>query len=92
MKRELLICGLVGGVLIALLRWTEYRFLVVEHSLEIYGGLTAAVFAGLGIWLGIRLSGRHGGAITASGRPGEGAAFVLTFPARHDGGPPADAE
>ncbi|HEX7728657.1 MAG TPA: response regulator transcription factor [Terracidiphilus sp.] len=73
MKRELLICGLVGGVLIALLRWTEYRFLVVEHSLEIYGGLTAAVFAGLGIWLGIRLSGRHGGA-TVERQP-EGTAF-----------------
>ena len=73
MKRELLICGLVGGVLIALLRWTEYRFLVVEHSLEIYGGLTAAVFAGLGIWLGIRLSGRHGGATVA--RQPEGTAF-----------------
>lgn len=73
MKRELLICGLVGGVLIALLRWTEYRFLVVEHSFEIYGGLTAAVFASLGIWLGIRLSGRHDSA-TVERQP-EGAAF-----------------
>ncbi len=34
----------------------EYRFLVVEHSLEIYGGLVAAVFAGLGIWLGLKLT------------------------------------
>jgi len=29
---------------------------VVEHSIEIYGGLVAAVFAGLGIWLGLRLT------------------------------------
>jgi NarL family two-component system response regulator LiaR len=34
----------------------EYRFLVVEHSLEIYGGLVAALFAGLGIWLGLTLT------------------------------------
>jgi NarL family two-component system response regulator LiaR len=56
-KRHILICGLIGGVLIALLRWTEYRFLILEHSIEIYGGLTAATFAALGIWLGIKLVG-----------------------------------
>jgi DNA-binding CsgD family transcriptional regulator len=56
MKRHVLILGLVGGLLIALLKWMEYRFLVVEHSFEIYGGLVAAVFAGLGIWLGLKLT------------------------------------
>jgi DNA-binding CsgD family transcriptional regulator len=55
MKRAL-IYGLTGGILIALLKWTEYRFLVIGHSIEIYGGLTAATFAVLGIWLGIRLN------------------------------------
>jgi len=30
-----LLYGLCGGVLITLLKLTEYRFLVVEHSLEI---------------------------------------------------------
>jgi DNA-binding CsgD family transcriptional regulator len=48
--------GAAGGLLIAALRWMEYRFLVVEHSLEIYGGLVAAVFAALGIWLGTTLT------------------------------------
>jgi DNA-binding CsgD family transcriptional regulator len=57
MKRHILICGLVGGVLITVLKWSEYQFLVIEHSIEIYGGLTAAVFAGLGIWLGLKLTG-----------------------------------
>lgn len=51
--------GLIGGILIAALKWTEYRFLVVEHSIEIYGGLIAAIFAVLGIWLGIKLTGRR---------------------------------
>ena len=56
MKRHVLIYGLIGGILIALLKWTEYRFLVIEHSIEIYGGLTAATFAVLGIWLGLKLT------------------------------------
>ena len=55
MKRHALIYGLVGGLLITVLKWSEYRFLVLEHSLEIYGGLVAAVFASVGIWLGLKL-------------------------------------
>jgi hypothetical protein len=56
MKRHVLMYGLIGGILIALLQWTEYQFLVVEHSIEIYGGLIAATFAVLGIWLGLKLT------------------------------------
>jgi DNA-binding CsgD family transcriptional regulator len=56
MTRQILIYGLIGGVLITLLKWTEYRFLVIEHSIEIYGGLTALTFAILGIWLGLKLT------------------------------------
>jgi len=50
------IYGLSGGVFIVLLKLTEYRFLVVEHSIEIYGGLIALLFAVLGIWLGLKLT------------------------------------
>jgi DNA-binding CsgD family transcriptional regulator len=59
MKRHVLIYGLIGGILVAVLKWTEYRFLVVEHSIEIYGGLTAAIFAAIGIWLGLKLTGKQ---------------------------------
>src|ERR1700728_3894079 len=59
MKRHVLIYGLIGGILIAALKWTEYRFLVIEHSIEIYGGLIAATFAVLGIWLGLKLTGKQ---------------------------------
>ena len=51
-----LIYGLCGGVLIVVLKLIEFRFLVVEHSLEIYGGLIALLFAALGIWLGLKLT------------------------------------
>ncbi len=56
--RPILLYGLIGGILIAALKWSEYRFLVLEHSFEIYGGLVAAIFAILGIWLGLKLTGR----------------------------------
>lgn len=56
MARTALLFGTLGGVLIAALKLLEYRFLVVEHSLEIYGGLVALLFSVLGIWLGLRLT------------------------------------
>jgi DNA-binding CsgD family transcriptional regulator len=55
-KKHVLIYGVVGGLLIALLQLIEYRYLLVDHSIEIYGGLVAALFAGLGIWLGLKLT------------------------------------
>ena len=51
-----LLYGLCGGLLILALRVIEYRFLVIQHSFEIYGGLIAVLFAGVGIWLGLKLT------------------------------------
>jgi DNA-binding NarL/FixJ family response regulator len=55
-KKHVVLYGLAGGLLIALLRLIEYRYLVVERSVEIYGGAIAALFAALGIWLGVRIT------------------------------------
>jgi DNA-binding NarL/FixJ family response regulator len=54
--RDVLLYGVCCGVLIAVLNFTGYRFLVVEHSVEIYVALVAALFAALGIWLGLSLT------------------------------------
>jgi two-component system, NarL family, response regulator LiaR len=56
MWKLVLLYGVVGGVLIAVLKAIEYRWLVVEHSIEIYGGLVAVLFAAVGIWLGRKLT------------------------------------
>jgi NarL family two-component system response regulator LiaR len=61
--RDILLYGVCGGVLIAVLKLTEYRFLVVEHSVEIYVALIAALFAALGIWLGLTLTRKKPAAI-----------------------------
>ena len=56
MRRHVLIFGLVGGLLIAVLQYTEYRFVIIEHSVEIYSALVAILFATFGIWLGLRIT------------------------------------
>ena len=56
MKRTVILYGLLGGLLIGGLKLIEYRFLVVDHSWELYGGLVAMLFSILGIWLGLKLT------------------------------------
>ena len=56
MKRHVVIFGLVGGLLIATLQYTEYRFVIIEHSVELYSALVAILFATFGIWLGLRIT------------------------------------
>jgi NarL family two-component system response regulator LiaR len=55
-RRTVLVYGILGGVVITLLQLIRFRFLVVEHAVEIYGALVALTFAALGIWLGLRIT------------------------------------
>ena len=84
MKRHVLIYGLLGGILIAVLKWTEYRFLVIEHSIEIYGGLIAATFAVLGIWLGLKLTERQERIVVKEVRVPAGEPFIPDEKKRED--------
>ena len=59
MRRHVLIFGVVGGLLIAALQYTEYRFVIIEHSVELYAALVAILFASFGIWLGLRITRRR---------------------------------
>jgi DNA-binding CsgD family transcriptional regulator len=56
MKKHILTYGLCGGVIIVALKLAEYRFLVIQHSIEIYAGLVALLFSVLGIWVGLKLT------------------------------------
>lgn len=58
MTRTALIYGISLAVLIALLKYIEYRFLLRDFTLEFYVGLVAVIFTGLGIWVGPRLMRR----------------------------------
>jgi DNA-binding NarL/FixJ family response regulator len=52
-KRTLLY-GLVGGVLIALLKVIEYQHFVHAYPAELYGGLLAVIFTVVGVYVGLR--------------------------------------
>jgi DNA-binding CsgD family transcriptional regulator len=86
MRRHVLIYGLIGGLLIAALKLSEYRFLVIEHSFEIYGGLVAATFSVLGIWLGVKINRPH--PPTGPAAPAAATDAIATPPAEN---PPAPA-
>ena len=66
MKKHVLLYGLVGGALVVVLKLVEYRYLVIEHSVQVYSGLIALVFISLGLWLGLTLTRRRGVEQTAS--------------------------
>lgn len=53
MKR-LIVYGLAGGFLIAVLKVLEYKHFVRAYPSEIYGGLVAVIFLALGIYAGLR--------------------------------------
>lgn len=53
--RQLIIFGLALALLLFLLRWLEFRFIIIEHSIEIFTGAIAVIFTLLGIWLALKL-------------------------------------
>jgi DNA-binding CsgD family transcriptional regulator len=56
--KTVLAFGVVAGLLILAMELVQYRFLVVERSVEIYGAIVAAAFADAGIWLGLTVTKR----------------------------------
>jgi two-component system, NarL family, response regulator LiaR len=42
--------------LLFLLKWLELRFIIFDHSFELYIGFIALIFTALGIWLALKLS------------------------------------
>ena len=54
--KNVVVFGVAAGLLIVAMRLVEYRFLIVEHSVELYGALIAAAFAAAGIWLGLKMT------------------------------------
>jgi DNA-binding CsgD family transcriptional regulator len=54
-NRSILLYGTCLAILLLLMRWLEWRILVIDHALELYAGAVAVLFTGLGIWLARRL-------------------------------------
>jgi len=54
--KRVLLYGLVGGVLIALLKLIEYNYFVRAYPGEVYGALIAIIFTIVGIYFGLKLT------------------------------------
>ena len=54
--RGTIIYGISLALLLFLLKWLELRFIIFDHSFEIYIGFIAIIFTALGIWLALKLS------------------------------------
>jgi NarL family two-component system response regulator LiaR len=54
--KELLGYAVMMAVLMLLLRWLEFRFLILEHQFEIYAGLIAVFFLLFGIWVANKIT------------------------------------
>jgi DNA-binding CsgD family transcriptional regulator len=54
--RSVIIYGILLAALLLLLKWLEWRFIIVDYAFEIYAGFIAVIFTGLGIWLALKLS------------------------------------
>jgi NarL family two-component system response regulator LiaR len=54
--RSVITYGVSLAALLFLLKWLEWRFIIVDYAFEIYAGFVAVIFTGLGIWLALKLS------------------------------------
>jgi NarL family two-component system response regulator LiaR len=55
-NKGILIYGLCMALLLFLLKWLEFRFIILDHAFEIYAGALAILFTSLGIWLALKLT------------------------------------
>lgn len=55
-NKATLVYSISLAFLLFLLKWLELRFIIFDHSFEIYSGSIAVLFTVLGIWLALKLS------------------------------------
>ena len=55
-NKTIIAYGFTMAVLLLFLKWLELRFIIFDHSFEVYVGMIAILFTSLGIWLALRLS------------------------------------
>ncbi|WP_019538718.1 helix-turn-helix transcriptional regulator [Proteiniphilum acetatigenes] len=53
--RHIILYGLVLAILIFVLKWLQWKFLIVDNAIDIYIGLVAVFFTVLGIWVATQL-------------------------------------
>lgn len=55
-NKDTILYGISLAILLFLLKWLELRFIIINHTFEIYAGIIALMFTSLGIWLALKLT------------------------------------
>lgn len=55
-NKQTLLYGAALAVLLFLLKWLEFRLIIVDHAFEAYMTVIAVFFTALGIWLALKLT------------------------------------
>ena len=53
--RHIILYALILAVLVFILKWLQWKFLIVDNAIDIYVGLIAVFFTTLGIWVAMQL-------------------------------------
>ena len=53
--RHIILYGLILAILVFILKWLQWKFLIVDNAIDIYVGLIAIFFTALGIWVAMQL-------------------------------------
>ena len=54
--KHVFLYGIGLSAMLFLLRWMEWKFLVLDYAIDIYIGLIACLFTALGIWIALKLN------------------------------------
>ncbi len=55
-NKAIIVYSMSLAFLLFLLKWLELRYIIFDHSFEIYIGFIAVIFTSLGIWLALKLT------------------------------------
>jgi two-component system, NarL family, response regulator LiaR len=53
---HLILYGCCLSAILFLLKWMQWKFIIVDNAIEIYIGLIACLFTALGIWIALKLT------------------------------------
>ena len=55
-NKQFILYAVALAAIFLLLRWMDYRLLLIDHAFEIYMGVLAVIFTLLGIWIALKLA------------------------------------
>ncbi len=55
-NKNIILYSIAMAALLLLLQWIQLKFVIIDYAFEVYAGLVAVIFTGLGIWLALKLT------------------------------------